>query len=133
MDKRALENLYQWESKKNKLLMEIGSLTGQLTEVMARNDKVAVSMVLNMRQDPIAKAEEVAGEERAYVLTLPEEDAPRATELLDGAEAVAPEEERLARIVALHRGKLSKLLEEDKRLSLQLGGRHSFYEKFRDQ
>ncbi len=133
MDKTALENLCQWESKKSKLLMEIGSLTGQLTEVMARNDKVAVSMVLNMRQDPIAKAEEIAEEERAYVLTLPEEDAPRCAELLDGAGAAAPGEERLARLVALNREKLSKLLEEDKRLSIQLGGRHSFYEKFRDR
>ncbi len=133
MEKTALENLCQWESKKSKLLMEIGSLTGQLTEVMARNDKVAVSMVLNMRQDPIAKAEEIAGEERSYVLALPEEDAPRASELLDGAEAADPGEERLARIVALNREKLSKLLEEDKRLSVQLGGRRSFYEKFRDQ
>ncbi len=133
MDKTALENLCQWESKKSKLLMEIGSLTGQLTEVMARNDKVAVSMVLNMRQDPIAKAEEIAGEEQTYVLTLPEEDVPRATELLNGAAAAVPGEERLARIVALNREKLSKLLEEDKRLSIQLGGRHSFYEKFRDQ
>lgn len=133
MDKTALENLCQWESRKSKLLMEIAELTGQLTEVMGRNDKVAVSMVLNMRQDPIAKAEEIVREEQAYVLTLPEEDAPRCADLLDGAKAAAPGEERLARIVALNREKLSKLLEEDRRLSVQLGGRHSFYEKFRDQ
>lgn len=132
MERTALENLCQWESRKSKLLMEVAELTGQLTEVMGRNDKVAVSMVLNMRQDPIAKAEEIAGEERAYVRSLPEEDAPRCAELLDGAKAAVPEEERLARIVALNREKLSRLLEEDKRLSVRLGGRRSFYEKFRD-
>lgn len=131
MEAKQVENLCQWKQRQARCLAEVESLTGQLAEAVGRGDQVSVSMLLVMREDPIKQADELERTARAYLLGLPEEDAARLNELLDGAEAESDLEAPLARQTALNYRTLNKIREVDQRLSLRLGGRHSFYRKFR--
>ena len=65
------------------------------------------------------------------VLKLPEEEAIRAHQLLTGSEAQKKEEEPLCSQVAQNRRLLDRSQELDRRVSLRIDGRHSFYSKFR--
>lgn len=131
MEQQELKNLCEWKRRQAACLVEVDSLTGQLAQAMDRGDQVSVNMVLAMRGDPISQARELEDSARAYLLTLPEEDAIRGRELLDGSPAQDPGEEALSSVVAQNRRVLERIREADRRLSLRLGGRHSFYEKFR--
>lgn len=132
METKQLENLCQWKRRQGAYLTEVDDLTVQLAEALGRGDQVSVKMLLTMRQDPIQQADELERTARSYLLSQPEEDAVRLKELLDGAPAETEAEEPLVRQTAKNRQTLKKIQEVDRRLSLQLGGRHSFYRKFRD-
>lgn len=132
METKQLENLCQWKRRQGTCLSEVDDLTGQLAEALGRGDQVSVKMLLTMREDPIKQADELERTARSYLLSLPEEDAGRLKELLDGAPAEAEAERPLAQQTAKNYQTLKKIQEVDRRLSLQLGGRHSFYRKFRD-
>lgn len=131
METKQLENLCQWKRRQAVYLAEVESVTSQLAEAMGRGDQVSVSMLLVMREDPLQQAQALERSARNYLLGLPEEDAVRLNELLDGAPACTEQEEALARQTAQNYRALKKIQEVDRRLSLQLGGRHSFYRKFR--
>jgi len=131
MEAKQLENLCQWKRRQAVCLTEVESLTGQLAEALGRGDQVSVNMLLVMREDPIQQAEELEQTARSYLLSQPEEDAIRLNELLNGAPAQSEQEQPLASQTAQNYRTLNKIREVDRRLSLQLGGRHSFYRKFR--
>ncbi len=131
MRQQGLDELYLWKKQQMTLLVEIMDLTQQLSEAVGRRDSVSVNMLVSMRQDPIRQAEELENRSREYLLTLPEETAIRLNGLLTGDEGETPEEEQLTAQVARNRRLLKKIRELDESTSLQLGGNHSFYRKFR--
>ncbi len=132
MKQQGLDELYLWKKQQMTLLVEIMDLTEQLSQAVGRRDSVSVNMLVSMRQDPIRQAEELEGRAREYLLTLPEETAIRLNGLLTGEEeGETPEENRLTGQVAQNRRLLKKIRELDESISLQLGGNHSFYRKFR--
>jgi len=131
MRQQGLDELYLWKKQQMTLLVEIMDLTGQLSQAVGRRDSVSVNMLVSMRQDPITQAQELENRSREFLLTLPEETAIRLNGLLNGEAAETPEEERLAGQVAQNRRLLKRIQELDESTSLQLGGNHSFYRKFR--
>jgi len=131
MKQQGLDELYLWKKQQMTLLVEIMDLTEQLSQAVGRRDSVSVNMLVSMRQDPITQAQELENRSREFLLTLPEEAAIRLNELLNGEAAETPEEERLTGQVAQNRRLLKRIQELDESISLQLGGSHSFYRKFR--
>ncbi len=131
MESRELQNLCDWKRRQAKCLLEIGQLTDQLADALGRRDQVSVDMLLAMRQEPIGKAQELDEGIKSYLLTLSEEDAIRCSELLGGGEGETPEEKTLAKVSAQNRRTLERIREVDRRISLQVGGRRSFYESYR--
>jgi hypothetical protein len=131
MDSHNLDELWRRKKLQTVRLMEVNDLTRQLLQAAERRDQVSVSMILAMREDPVQRLGEMEASLQAYVNALPQEDAIRAAELLDGAEASGADEARLCEQVAQYRRLLESTLEMDRRLSLRMGGNRSFYKMFR--
>ena len=132
MDPHELEVLCKHRRDQIMHLMEVSDLTKQLTEAVDRNDEVSVNMLLSMREGPIQKLFELEQRLKEYCLQLPEASAIRSRELLEGAEPKGPGEEPLCEKNASYRRLLASVLEDDKQLSLRLGGSKSFYRTFRE-
>jgi len=131
MGERELAELCQWKKQQMLKLIDASDLTVQLVDAVDRRDQASVSMLLNMRGEPIRQAEELEARVQERLRALPEEEAVRYGQLLRGEEARTPEEEPLARQAAQNRRVLEKLQELDRKTSLRLGGNSSFYRKFR--
>ena len=132
MDSHELEVLCKHRRDQILHLMEVSDLTRQLTEAVDRNDEVSVNMLLSMREGPVRKLHESEQRLREYCMELPEASAIRSRELLEGGAPQEQEEEPLYEKNASYRRLLSSVLEDDKRLSLRLGGTRSFYRTFRE-
>ena len=131
MDVHTLEQLFLKARKQYIKLLEFYDLTKQLGEALDRKDEVSVQMLLNMREDPAQSLKELECQLHDGVLKLPEEDAIRAHQLLIGTEPQREEEEALCKQIAQNRRLLDQAQELDRRVSLRMDGRHSFYSKFR--
>ena len=113
-------------------LLEVSDATKRMAEAVDRRDEVSANLLLAERERPLLELTELEESIRAYLLTLPEERAVRAGELLNGAAAEAEEELPLAEQVAQYRRLLSSTQDRDRELSLRLGGSRSLYRKFRE-
>ena len=127
-----MEVLYKRRRDQLLCLMEVSDLTKQLAQAVDRNDEVSVSMLLSMREGPVQQLYEMEQRLREYLSQLPEASAIRSHALLEGAMPEEREEEPLYEKNASYRRLLSSVLEDDKRLSLRLGGPKSFYRTFRE-
>ena len=132
MDPHELEVLCKHRHDQILHLMEVSDLTKQLQEAVDRNDEVSVNMLLSMREGPVQKLYEMEQRLQEYCLQLPEASAIRSRELLEGGEPEKQEEETLHEKNASYRRLLASVLENDKQLSLRLGGPKSFYRTFRE-
>ncbi len=131
MDARVLKELLLQERLIYVKLSEFEDLTRQLGEALDRRDEVSVQMLLNMRGEPAHRMQEADQQVRRRLLELPEDDAIRAREILEGAEQSGPEESALCGQVLQNRRLLERCREMDKQLSMRMGGPRSFYTKFR--
>lgn len=132
MDGHALEEMVLKARRIYVKLVEFEDLTRQLAEAVDRRDEVSVQMLLNMRGEPAQQLWEGNRQLREYILTLPEEDAIRAKELLDGSPQREPEEAMLCTQVAQNQRLLSRCQDLDKRISLRMCDKRSFYNTFRN-
>jgi len=133
MEQSSLNELRERRRRQLLRLIEATDLTRELTQAANRNDQVSVKMLLSMRREPLLALSEMEDGLRAYVLQLPQEDAIRASELLQGSEPRSEAERPLAEQVALYQRHLAAAQELDRQLSLRLSGKHSFYKKFREK
>lgn len=131
MDIRVLEELLLKERLLYVKLSEFEDLTRQLGEALDRRDEVSVQMLLNMRGEPANQLQEADQQLRQRLLELPEDDAIRARELLEGGEQGSPEEAALCGQVKQNRRLLQRCRELDKQISVRMGGNRSFYKKYR--
>ncbi len=131
MEQFHLTSLCQWKKQQMVKLIEVSDLTEQLAQAVERQDQASINMVLSMREEPIRQLQEIETSIEEYLPTLPEEDAIRCAELLKGEAARTPAEEPLALQVAQDRRLLKQIQELDKKTSVTLGGRQSFYQKYR--
>lgn len=132
MEKRELAELCDRRKVESVKLIEVADVTRQIAEAVDRRDELAVQMLLGEREIPMRALYELEEGIRSYLLGLPEADAIRLNELLRGAPAATEEEQPLAEQTAKFRRLLSSVTEADKKLSLRLGGKRSFYNKFRE-
>lgn len=122
-----------WRRKKVQLvaLVEVSNLTGQLAYAARRRDQVSMEVLLGMRETPLRRICEMEAAINNYVCHLPQADAIRAQELLDGAEAVETQEVPLQEQVSQYRRLLRTVVEQDSEISLGSGGERSFYRMYR--
>lgn len=131
MEEKTLKDLFIKTRRQYIKLLEFFDLTQQLGEAVDRKDEISVQMLLHMREDPIHDLKEIEAQLHESVMKLPEEEAIRAHQLLTGGEAQKKEEGPLCSQVAQNRRLLDRSQELDRRVSLRIDGRHSFYSKFR--
>ena len=131
MGKLELDELCKRKKDQTIKLIEVADVTRQIAELVDRGDSVAAEMLLGERERPVRELAELEEGVRAYVLDRPEQEAIRMGELLGGGEAETEGEKALAEQVAQFRRILDSVLALDKELSIRLGGKQSFYKKFR--
>lgn len=112
-------------------LTDVCILTEQLAEAVDRKDEVSVQMVLSMREEPLLHLMEIEDGIRSGLLTLPENDAIYMSALLHGAAPQSPLETQLSEQIAMNTRLLERVTALDKRISLKLGGKESYYNKYR--
>lgn len=132
MGRRELEELGKRKQSQLALLMEVSDLTKQLGEALDRKDQVSAQMLLSMRETPIRQMAEIDEGIRRYLLELPEDEAIRCTELLEGEAPETDAEEAFCEQVDRFLDTLEAVIEADKRVSLRVGGSRSFYKTFRE-
>lgn len=126
----ALKTLYEQKRTQMLRLREVSELTRQIAEAVDRRDELAIDMLLGEREAPLRAAYETETKIREELERLPESEAIRLDALLRGADAETEEEAELTNRVTQYRRLVGTIIEADKRLSLRLGGKSSFYEKF---
>ncbi len=131
MEQHTLDELFLKTRHLYVKLNEFEDLTRQLAEAVDRRDEVSVQMLLNMREEPANQLQEIGQWLRRRVLELPEEEAIRAREILEGGKQQRPEEALLCNQVAQNQRLLQRCQEMDRRVSLSVGSQRSFYKKFR--
>lgn len=131
MGKLELEELCRRKKTQTRKLIEVADVTRRVAESVDHGDSVAAEMLLGEREQPVRELAELEESIRAYVLNRPEQEAIRLDELLGGSGAETEEEKALAEQVTQFRRILDSVLALDRELSIRLGGKQSFYKKFR--
>ncbi len=131
MDSKTLDELFLKTRHLYVKLAEFEDITLELAQAVDRRDEVSVQMLLNMREDPANQLQEINSGLRARLMELPEEEAIRARELLEGAPQAAPEEERICAQISQNMRLLRRCQDLDRRISTRIDGKRSFYNKFR--
>lgn len=133
MDHEIVDSLRMSKRKAYLKLVEVMDLTEQMAQAVDRRDEVSMKMLIGMRQDPLLILEEIEETVRKGVLRQPAEDARRLSILLRG-EPVEREDEKetaLREICERNRRELDRIAQLDRRISLKLGGKHSYYNNVR--
>lgn len=132
MEQSDIKEFLERKKKQTVKLIEASELTKELAQAVNRGDKVSIQMILNMRHDPLRELQEMEQHIQDRLLELPQPDAVRMNELLKGAEPVSEQEKPLADQVGQYRRLLEAVAALDEQLSVRLGGKRSFYKKFRN-
>ena len=133
MDREILQSLQMSKRKAYRKLVEVMDLTEQLAQAVERRDEVSTKMLLGMRQDPLIALQEIEETVRRSVLAQPEGDARRLSVLLRGdpAEEEDGDESALREICERNRRELDRIAQLDRRISLKMGGKRSYYDHVR--
>ena len=129
MTESELMDLTVLERKKYNYLNEVMDLSRQMGEVLDRSDEVSVQMLLAMRGEPILHLQEVDQTAKRRRESLEQSDRERLEQLLAGAGPQSREESLFAEQAGKARRMLEQVVELDKRLSIRLAGKDSFYSK----
>ena len=130
MSGNELMDLAVLERKKYNYLNEVLDLTEQIGQAADRNDQVAMRMLVAMRQDPILSLAEVDDTAKTRLEGLDREERERLEELRSGADQARNDAERtFLEQSGRTRRLLERVVELDRRLSIRLGGKNSFYSK----
>lgn len=126
-----LDILWRREKSMTLKLQEVEELTRQIAQAADRDDETSVTILLSMREEPVRQLYAADQALRESLEKLPQTDAVRARELLEGSEARIDEELPLVQQVGQYRRLLKTVRELDQRISLRVGGNRSFYKSFR--
>lgn len=124
-----LPNLLMQQKKKYIQLSEVMDITMQMAEAIDRDDNVAMSMFVRMRQDPLLLLDEIEQSVGGLLESVPFETAEHLRKVLTGRgnEAVSPEEAMLDEQCKMNFRLLSRIVMIDKRLNQKVGKDQSFY------
>lgn len=127
MDTSVLMDAHVQTKRIYNLLNEVMDISRQMAEAVDRDDRVAIQMLVAMREEPIKKlrvAQQALAQQQA---ALAPEQAARLGQLLNGAEAASEAERPLAAQVSSNRRFLSQVLELDRVLNRKLAREESIY------
>lgn len=114
------------------VIREVGRLSRELSDALSRNDEVSTSMILQMRAEEMAKADECIHE--LWQLAGSDGKAQRElrllvmSELKEGA-GESPEEKKIYEIRRKTQDMIDEIRELDQRMSRKLAGERSYYEE----
>lgn len=133
MDYEIVKSLQMSKRKAYMKLVEVMDLTTQLAQAIERRDEVSTKMLLSMRREPLLALEEIEETVRGGVLRQPAQDARRLSLLLRGSPVENEDESETAlrEICERNRRELDRIAQLDRRLSLKLGGKRSYYNNVR--
>lgn len=126
-----LEQIMLLLQRRFNALQEIKRLTGELLEAAARNDQVSMNLLLQMRADEMARAEEA----REKIWLMAESGPAEAKkvcslmsrEFLESGSAEEFEEKKILEIRRKTAALLKEVQEADQRLNRRIGGQKSYY------
>lgn len=126
-----LEQIMLLLQRRCNALQEIKRLTVELLEATARNDQVSMNLLLQMRADEMARAEE-AREKIWLMAERGPEEAERvcrlmSQEFLESGSAEEFEEKKILEIRRKTAALLREVQEADQRLNMRVGGQKSYY------
>lgn len=127
MTEAALLDAHVQVKRMYSALAETMDVTQQLAEAMDRNDQVAVQMLVTMREEPVGKLRKIRQALEQQRASLEEKDGLRLTRLLSGEDPETPEEEGLAKQVAVNLRLWQQLRDLDKVLNRKLTREKTFY------
>lgn len=127
-----LTELLRLEQRNYTELVEIERLTKELADLLSRNDRDSVQLLLEMRQKEMDKASETKHKIYAILEVVDSEERKKMAALLNGCEPEESDCELAQRLVAVSRqmeSVLKRTIDIDKVISRKLAGKDSFYEK----
>lgn len=127
-----LTELLKLEQKNYTELVEIERLTKELADVLSRNDRDSVQLLLEMRQNEMDRASETKHKIYVILEAVDSEERKKMAPLLNGCEPKESDNETAQRIVSVSRqmkSVLERIITVDKVISRKLAGKDSFYEK----
>lgn len=131
MEDSMLIEILKEMQKKYVCIVEIERITREMGDVLSRNDRESVQMLLGMRQDEMNKADVCIRNIEYLLSALSPEDSSRVRVWLNGDEDRNPDSPMAAKLV--EKGKSIKLalkrtIEADRHISMRLSGKDSYYQ-----
>ena len=130
-EKAVMDALVQMKRTGN-LLNEVEDLTQQLGQAIDRNDQVSASLIIAMREEPLAKLQAADQALREQLEALPDRDeARRLANMLNGGPAEDPAsqtQQMLVSQVAANNRRLNQVRELDRMLNQRLAREQSAYQ-----
>ena len=131
MEDSMLVEILKEMQKKYMCIVEIERITREMGDVLSRNDRESVQMLLGMRQDEMNKADVCIRNIEYLLSALSPEDSSQVREWLNGDGDRNPDSPMAAKLV--EKGKSIKLalkrtIEADRHISMRLSGKDSYYQ-----
>jgi hypothetical protein len=131
MEDSMLVEILKEMQKKYMCIVEIERITREMGDVLSRNDRESVQMLLGMRQDEMNKADVCIRNIEYLLSALSPEDSNQVRAWLNGDEDRNPDSPMAAKLV--EKGKSIKLalkrtIEADRHISMRLSGKDSYYQ-----
>ena len=109
------------------LLNEVMDISRQMAEAVARDEQVAIQMLVSMREEPVHKLRQARRALKEQRDALEPESALRLSQLLNGEGAETEAEAPLAAQIGANRRLLEQLLELDRVLNRKVTREESIY------
>lgn len=111
-----------------RFLTEVSDLTEELERALQQRDMVTLRLFLKLRAEPLAHAWEQKRQLRKVCASLPDGEGERLIQILsESVTDPTPEEAPLLQQVRRNQALLKRIMETDRRVSLQMGRDKSFY------
>lgn len=133
MDERLAQMMIQYQ-KKYSIVCELQRLTEEMVQMLSSNDHVSTKLILNMRQDEMAKADECSVAISVLEEAMDDEERHNLHEILRGN--ILPKTFEEKKILELYKNiqtTLVKTIEIDKRANTKIAGKDSYYQKFKQK
>ncbi len=131
MEDSMLVEILKEMQKKYMCIVEIERITREMGDVLSRNDRESVQMLLGMRQDEMNKADVCIRNIEYLLSALSPEDSSQVREWLNGDGDRNPDSPMAAKLAEKGMSiklALKRTIEADRHISMRLSGKDSYYQ-----
>jgi hypothetical protein len=131
MEDEMLIEILKEMQKKYQCFTEIERITKDIGDVLSRNDRTSVQILLGMRQEEIDQAEMAERNIQLLLSYVPTNEADLAMNWIKGNQEYIPENPIIKKIVEKGnsiRMLVQRTIELDRHISMRLAGKDSFYQ-----